>query len=80
MTTTPSRFTRSTVARRVTSRPGALAKVQALYREEKDPGLHAAAEWLLWKWQQAAWLKQVNEDWTKDRKKRDERLVKIHEL
>ena len=61
--------------------PGrALAKVQALYRTEKDPGLHAAAEWLLWKWKQEAWLKQVNEDWAKDREKRDKRLVKIQEL
>ena len=65
---------------RAESRPAALAKVQALYRTENDPGLHAAAEWLLRKWKQEAWLKQVNEDWAKDREKRDERLVKIQEL
>src|SRR5262249_48134517 len=62
------------------SRPAALAKVQALYRTEEDPGLHAAAEWLLWKWKQEAWLKQVNEDWAKDREKRDKRVVTIQEI
>jgi eukaryotic-like serine/threonine-protein kinase len=65
---------------RAVSRPAALAKVQALYRTEEDPGMHAAAEWLLWKWKQEGWLKQANEDWAKDREKRDERLVKIQEL
>jgi hypothetical protein len=65
---------------RAASRLAALAKVQALYRTEEDPGLHAAAGWLLWKWKQEAWLKQVNEDWAKDREKRDKRLVKIQEL
>ena len=65
---------------RAASQPAALAKVQALYRTEEDPGLHAAAEWLLWKWKQEAWLKQLNEDWAKDREKRDKRLVKIQEL
>ena len=33
-----------------------------MYRTEEDPGLHAAAEWLLRTWKQEAWLKQVNED------------------
>jgi eukaryotic-like serine/threonine-protein kinase len=60
--------------------PAALAKVQALYRSEADPGLHAAAEWLLRQWKQEAWLKEVNEDWAKDREGRAKRLGKIQEL
>jgi formylglycine-generating enzyme required for sulfatase activity len=64
------------------SRPAALAKVRACYRSEEDPGLHAAAEWLLrqWKPEQEAWLRQVNEDWAKDREGRDKRLEKIQDL
>jgi serine/threonine protein kinase/formylglycine-generating enzyme required for sulfatase activity len=65
---------------RAASRPAALAKVQAMYCTEEDPGLHAAAEWLLRQWKQEAWLKQVNEDWAKDGVRRDERLVKIQEV
>jgi hypothetical protein len=34
--------------------------LQALYRTETDPGLHAAAEWLLRQWKQEDWLQQVN--------------------
>jgi formylglycine-generating enzyme required for sulfatase activity len=62
------------------SRPGVLAKVQALYRSEEDPGLHAAAEWLLRQWQQGDWLKQMNEDWAKDKEGRDRRSENIQEL
>jgi formylglycine-generating enzyme required for sulfatase activity len=62
------------------SRPAVLAKVQALYRSEEDPGLHAAAEWLLRQWRQEAWLKQVNEEWGKDREGREKRLAKIQGL
>jgi formylglycine-generating enzyme required for sulfatase activity len=60
--------------------PAVLAKLQALYRSEDDPGLHAAAEWLLRQWKQEAWLKQVNEAWAKDREGRDRRFEKIQEL
>ena len=43
--------------------------VQAMYRADADPGLHGACEWLLRTWKQEAWLKQVNDDWAKDRVK-----------
>jgi serine/threonine protein kinase/formylglycine-generating enzyme required for sulfatase activity len=62
------------------SRPAVLAEVQALYRREDDPGLHAAAEWLLRQWEQESWLKRVNEEWAKDREGRDKRLAKIQGL
>jgi formylglycine-generating enzyme required for sulfatase activity len=32
---------------------------------DTDPGLHAAAEWLLRRWNQEAWLKQLNLNWAK---------------
>jgi formylglycine-generating enzyme required for sulfatase activity len=55
-------------------------RLQELYRTASDPGLHAAAEWLLRQWKQEAWLKQVTEEWAKDREGRDRRLEKIQEL
>jgi formylglycine-generating enzyme required for sulfatase activity len=62
------------------SRPSLLPKVQTLYRTDADPGLHAAAEWLLRQWQQEAWLNQVNEQWAKDREQREKRLETIRQL
>ena len=38
-------------------------QLQEIYRTAADPGLHAAAEWLLRTWQQESWLKQVNDEW-----------------
>ncbi len=49
----------------VAARTAVLPKVQAIYRTDADPGLHAASEWLLRTWKQEAWLKQVNEEWAK---------------
>lgn len=40
-------------------------KVQDIYKGDADPGLHAAAEWLLRKWDQEAWLAQINQRWAK---------------
>jgi formylglycine-generating enzyme required for sulfatase activity len=41
-------------------------KVQDLYRTADDPGLHAAAEWLLWRRKQDDWLRRTNDGWAKD--------------
>ena len=41
-----------------------LWKLQEIYRTDPDPGLHAATEWLLRKWNDKPWLKQVNDEWT----------------
>ncbi len=54
-----------------------LTKVQTIYRDDADAGLHAAAEWLLRQWHQGAWLARTNEDWTKDRVWREARLSAI---
>jgi formylglycine-generating enzyme required for sulfatase activity len=62
------------------ARKALLPKLQDIYRREADPGLHAAAEWLLRTWQQQAWLKQVNEEWAKDKEQRAERLQRIGQL
>jgi formylglycine-generating enzyme required for sulfatase activity len=43
--------------------PALLPKVQAVYRTEADPGLHAAAGWLLRQWKKEAWLGQVSAEW-----------------
>jgi formylglycine-generating enzyme required for sulfatase activity len=57
-----------------------LPKLQALYRTESDPGLHASVEWLLRQWKQEGWLKQVNEEWAKDTKGRAKRVDGIQQL
>ena len=51
-----------------------------MYRDDADPGLHAASEWLLRTWKQEAWLKQVNEEWAKDEEGREKRIDGIKEL
>ncbi|HTU88939.1 MAG TPA: SUMF1/EgtB/PvdO family nonheme iron enzyme [Gemmataceae bacterium] len=58
-------------------RQALLPRLQDVYRTDADPGLHAAAEWLLRTWQQQAWLKQVNDNWAKDKVTREKRLQNI---
>ena len=67
------------IFRRRIARP-LLPKLQEIYRTDADPGLHAAAEWLLRQWKQEAWLKQVNEEWAKDKEQREKRLDGIKQL
>jgi serine/threonine protein kinase/formylglycine-generating enzyme required for sulfatase activity len=62
------------------SRTCLLPKLQTIYRTDADPGLHAAAEWLLRTWKQEAWLKQVNEAWAEDKGQRATRLESIEQL
>ena len=57
-----------------------LPKLQDIYRTAADPGLHGAAEWLLRTWKQEAWLKQVNEEWAKDNKRREIRQQGIKQM
>jgi formylglycine-generating enzyme required for sulfatase activity len=58
-----------------------IQKVQDLYRTADDPGLHAAAEWLLRQpqWGQEDWLRQTNEAWAKDRRATEKRLERINQ-
>jgi serine/threonine protein kinase/formylglycine-generating enzyme required for sulfatase activity len=46
-----------------------LPTLQKLYRTDADPGIHAATEWLLRTWHQETWLKQVNDEWVKEKVK-----------
>ncbi len=62
------------------ARQGVLPKLRDIYRNDADPGLHAACEWLLRTWHQEAWLKQINEEWARDRERREKRLGGIKEL
>jgi serine/threonine protein kinase/formylglycine-generating enzyme required for sulfatase activity len=57
-----------------------IPKVQEMYCTASDPGLHAAAEWLLRQWGQEAWLKRVNDAWAKDHEQRNRRLERIGKL
>ncbi|MGA2033480.1 MAG: SUMF1/EgtB/PvdO family nonheme iron enzyme, partial [Thermoguttaceae bacterium] len=54
-------------------------KLRELYRNHPDPGLHAAAEWLLRTWKQERWLKQVEQEWAKNKRQREERLQVIRQ-
>jgi formylglycine-generating enzyme required for sulfatase activity len=54
-----------------------LRKLQEIYRAEPDPGLHAAAEWLLRTWKHETWLTRMNDDWTKNMDQRNKRLEDI---
>jgi serine/threonine protein kinase/formylglycine-generating enzyme required for sulfatase activity len=62
------------------ARSALLPKLQALYRTDADPGLHAASEWLLRTWKQEAWLKQVNEEWAADKDQREKRFEGLRQL
>jgi serine/threonine protein kinase/formylglycine-generating enzyme required for sulfatase activity len=54
-------------------------QVQELYRTADDPGLHAAAEWLLRQWQEETWLTETNAAWAKDQEQRQKRLAGIQQ-
>jgi formylglycine-generating enzyme required for sulfatase activity len=62
------------------ARQALLPRLRGIYRTASDPGLHAAAEWLLRKWRQEGWLKRVNRKWAWDRKRRRKRLDAIQRL
>jgi formylglycine-generating enzyme required for sulfatase activity len=57
-----------------------LPKLQEMFRTARDPGLHAASEWLLRTWKQDEWLKQVNDQWAKDKAQRETRLAGVRKL
>lgn len=61
-------------------RSAIMPKLQQMYRDDPDAGLHAAAEWLLRQWQQDDWINGVKDQWAKDREGRDRRIAAKHEL
>ncbi len=63
----------------VSVRESLLPKLQEWYQSDPDPGLHAAAEWLLRTWKQEDWLQQTNSAWENDKEQRKQRLSVIEE-
>lgn len=59
------------------ARPGWTEKVREIFRASPDPGLHAAARWLLRQWNEEAWIKQTEEAWAKDKQEREKRRESI---
>jgi formylglycine-generating enzyme required for sulfatase activity len=57
-----------------------LGRAKELYRTADDPGLHAAAEWLLRQWRQGQWLQETDRAWATDRGWRARRLGGITRL
>ena len=45
--------------------------IELHYRNDPDPGVHAAAAWLLRHWKQEALITELNTGWAKDTKRRD---------
>src|SRR5262249_43284187 len=56
-----------------------IATLLRLYREDPDPGLHGAAEWLLRQWKQEKALKGEEEKWVKEKQAREERLAGVRQ-
>jgi serine/threonine protein kinase/formylglycine-generating enzyme required for sulfatase activity len=57
-----------------------LPNLKELHGKESDPGLHAAVEWLLRKWNKDSWIKEMNEQWAKNEKERTQRIDTIKQL
>jgi formylglycine-generating enzyme required for sulfatase activity len=55
-------------------RASLLPRLKQLYQDDPDPGLHAAAEWLLRQWHEERWLKDIEQRWARDAAERQRRL------
>jgi formylglycine-generating enzyme required for sulfatase activity len=55
-------------------RNSVVERLQEMVRTAADPGLHGAAEWMLRQWEQGPWLKQMDEEWAKDKRQREQKL------
>ncbi len=58
-------------------REAVISQLVQWYRDDPDPGVHGATEWLLRHWKQDQRLKQIEQEWTKDKKQREQRLQHI---
>jgi eukaryotic-like serine/threonine-protein kinase len=56
-----------------------IPRMAQVYRNDPDPGLHAAAEWLLRQWQQDQKLNEIDAEWLKEPGRRKEREDQIRE-
>jgi hypothetical protein len=55
-------------------------QMQEIYRKDSDPGMHAAAAWLLLQWREEAWLKQTNDAWAQEVKVKEKREQQLKSL
>jgi serine/threonine protein kinase/formylglycine-generating enzyme required for sulfatase activity len=55
-------------------------QLQQIYRNDADPGLHAAAEWLLRQWHEQASLAETDQTWAEDKHEQAERLADIQQV
>lgn len=60
-------------------RQAVVIKLKEIYETADDPGIHAAAEWLLRRWQQHEWLMQMNNEWARSRKGKEGLLEVVKE-
>jgi formylglycine-generating enzyme required for sulfatase activity len=56
-----------------------MQRLRQLYRNDPDPGLHAAAEWVLRTWKQDQWLRQTEQEWAKNKQRREQRFQSIRQ-
>jgi serine/threonine protein kinase/formylglycine-generating enzyme required for sulfatase activity len=61
-------------------RKALLPKFRALYRNDSDPGIHAAVGWLLRQWKDQAWLRQMEDEGAHDQNHAGHRLSDIRRL
>jgi formylglycine-generating enzyme required for sulfatase activity len=57
-----------------------LPKLQDIYRNDSDPGLHASSEWLLRTWKEEDWLKQMIDELAEDKEQREKKLDDIKQM
>jgi formylglycine-generating enzyme required for sulfatase activity len=62
---------------RAEERQAATEKLRHIYDKDADPGLHAAAEWLLRAWNQDDWLRKANLAWAKGNEEREEKIKQM---
>jgi formylglycine-generating enzyme required for sulfatase activity len=60
-------------------REALLPRLLKWYRDDPDPGLHAAAEWLLRQWKHERTVQEFNPQWANDKQKIAGRLETIRE-
>jgi serine/threonine protein kinase/formylglycine-generating enzyme required for sulfatase activity len=58
-------------------RESLLPKLLALFREDPDPGLHAAVSWLMRQWGHKEELRQIEQRWAEDKQYREESHERI---
>jgi len=54
-----------------------VVRLQNMYQNAPDAGLHACSQWLLRRWKQDAWLEQMAKEWASDDSKRNQKVEEI---